>query len=54
MYLGRMRELGIQEARPILGDLVRDAQQHGIETRLTRSGHPVAGIRAEGEERDAR
>ncbi|MDQ2874347.1 MAG: type II toxin-antitoxin system Phd/YefM family antitoxin [Actinomycetota bacterium] len=39
-----MRELGIQEARPVLGDLVRDAQQHGIETRLTRNGRPAARI----------
>jgi hypothetical protein len=34
--------MGIQEARPVLGDLVRDAQRHGIETRLTRNGRPAA------------
>lgn len=39
-----MREMGIQEARPILGDLVRDAQRHGIETRITRNGRPAARI----------
>jgi antitoxin (DNA-binding transcriptional repressor) of toxin-antitoxin stability system len=39
-----MREMGIQEARPVLGDLVRDAQRHGIETRLTRNGRPAAMI----------
>jgi prevent-host-death family protein len=39
-----MREMGIQEARPVLGDLVRDAQRHGIETRLTRNGRPAARI----------
>jgi len=36
--------MGIQEARPVLGDLVRDAQRHGIETRLTRNGRPAARI----------
>jgi antitoxin (DNA-binding transcriptional repressor) of toxin-antitoxin stability system len=36
--------MGIQEARPILGDLVRDAQRHGIETRITRNGRPAARI----------
>lgn len=36
--------MGIQEARPVLGDLVRDAQRHGIETRLTRNGRPAAMI----------
>ncbi len=36
--------MGIQEARPVLGDLVRDAQRHGIETRLTRNGRPAAII----------
>jgi hypothetical protein len=25
----------------VLGDLVRDAQRHGIETRLTRNGRPA-------------
>lgn len=44
MYLKSMREMGIQEARPVLGDLVRDAQQHGIETRLTRNGRLAAKI----------
>ena len=39
-----MREMGIQEARPVLGDLVRDAQRHGIETRITRNGRPAARI----------
>jgi prevent-host-death family protein len=39
-----VREMGIQEARPVLGDLVRDAQRHGIETRLTRNGRPAAMI----------
>jgi prevent-host-death family protein len=39
-----MRVMGIQEARPVLGDLVRDAQRHGIETRLTRNGRPAAKI----------
>ena len=28
----------------MLGDLVRDAQRHGIETRLTRNGRPAAMI----------
>jgi antitoxin (DNA-binding transcriptional repressor) of toxin-antitoxin stability system len=36
--------MGIQQARPVLGDLVRDAQRHGIETRLTRNGRPAARI----------
>ena len=36
--------MGIQEARPVLGDLARDAQRHGIETRLTRDGRPAAMI----------
>jgi hypothetical protein len=36
--------MGIQEARPILGDLVRDAQRHGIETRISRNGRPAARI----------
>ena len=36
--------MGIQEARPVLGDLVRDAQRHGIETRITRNGRPAARI----------
>ena len=44
MYPESVREMGIQEARPILGDLVRDAQRHGIETRLTRNGRPAARI----------
>ena len=44
MYAVGMREMGIQEARPVLGDLVRDAQRHGIETRLTRNGRPAAMI----------
>jgi prevent-host-death family protein len=44
MYPYDMREMGIQEARPVLGDLVRDAQRHGIETRLTRNGRPAARI----------
>jgi antitoxin (DNA-binding transcriptional repressor) of toxin-antitoxin stability system len=44
MYPWGMREMGIQEARPVLGDLVRDAQRHGIETRLTRNGRPAARI----------
>jgi antitoxin (DNA-binding transcriptional repressor) of toxin-antitoxin stability system len=44
MYPIGMREMGIQEARPVLGDLVRDAQRHGIETRLTRNGRPAAMI----------
>jgi antitoxin (DNA-binding transcriptional repressor) of toxin-antitoxin stability system len=44
VYPGNMREMGIQEARPVLGDLVRDAQRHGIETRLTRNGRPAAMI----------
>jgi prevent-host-death family protein len=44
MYPGNVREMGIQEARPILGDLVRDAQRHGIETRITRNGSPAARI----------
>ena len=44
MYPESMREMGIQEARPVLGDLVRDAQRHGIETRLTRNGRPAARI----------
>jgi hypothetical protein len=44
MYPYGMREMGIQEARPVLGDLVRDAQRHGIETRLTRNGRPAARI----------
>jgi prevent-host-death family protein len=44
MYPGSVREMGIQEARPVLGDLVRDAQRHGIETRITRNGSPAARI----------
>lgn len=44
MYPGSVREMGIQEARPVLGDLVRDAQRHGIETRITRNGRPAARI----------
>jgi prevent-host-death family protein len=44
MYSGSVREMGIQEARPVLGDLVRDAQRHSIETRLTRNGRPAARI----------
>jgi prevent-host-death family protein len=36
--------MGIQEARPVLGDLVRDAQRHGIETLITRNGRPAARI----------
>lgn len=44
MYSGSVREMGIQEARPVLGDLVRDAQRHGIETRITRNGRPAALI----------
>jgi prevent-host-death family protein len=44
MYPLGVREMGIQEARPVLGDLVRDAQRHGIETRLTRNGRPAAMI----------
>jgi prevent-host-death family protein len=44
MYPGSVREMGIQEARPILGDLVRDAQRHGIETLITRNGRPAARI----------
>jgi hypothetical protein len=44
MYSVGVREMGIQEARPVLGDLVRDAQRHGIETRLTRNGRPAAMI----------
>ena len=44
VYLESMRQMGIQEARPVLGDLVRDAQQHGIETRLTRNGRLAARI----------
>lgn len=36
--------MGIQEARPILGELVRDAQRHGIETRISRNGRPAARI----------
>jgi prevent-host-death family protein len=44
MYPGSVREMGIQEARPVLGDLVRDAQRHGIETLITRNGRPAARI----------
>ena len=44
MYLGSVNEMGIQEARPVLGDLVRDAQRHGIETLITRNGRPAARI----------
>ena len=44
MYPESVREMGIQEARPILGDLVRDAERHGIETRITRNGRPAARI----------
>jgi prevent-host-death family protein len=44
MYPECVREMGIQEARPVLGDLVRDAQRHGIETRITRNGRPAARI----------
>jgi antitoxin (DNA-binding transcriptional repressor) of toxin-antitoxin stability system len=36
--------MGIQEARPVLGDLVRDAQRHGIETLITRNGRAAARI----------
>ena len=36
--------MGIQEARPVLGDLVRDAQRHGFETLITRNGRPAARI----------
>ncbi len=43
-YHESVREMGIQEARPILGDLVRDAQRHGIETRITRNGRTAARI----------
>jgi len=43
-YPGSVREMGIQEARPVLGDLVRDAQRHGIETLITRNGRPAARI----------
>ena len=44
MYPESVREMGIQEARPVPGDLVRDAQRHGIETQLTRNGRPAARI----------
>jgi prevent-host-death family protein len=44
MYPGSVHEMGIQEARPVLGDLVRDAQRHGIETLITRNGRPAARI----------
>jgi len=44
MYPEGVREMGIQEARPVLGDLVRDAQRHGIETLITRNGRPAARV----------
>src|SRR5271154_3815842 len=44
MYPVGVREMGIQEARAVLGDLVRDAQRHGTETRRTRNGRPAAMI----------
>lgn len=34
--------MGVEEARAKLGDLVRDAQQHGITTHITRNGKPAA------------
>ena len=37
-----MDEISIEQARPKLGDLVRDAQQHGITTLITRNGKPAA------------
>ena len=37
-----MEEISIEQARPKLGDLVRDAQQHGIKTLITRNGKPAA------------
>ena len=37
-----MDEVSIENARPKLGDLVRDAQRHGIATRLTLNGKPAA------------
>jgi prevent-host-death family protein len=37
-----MEEISIEKARPRLGDLVRDAQQHGVMTRITRNGKPAA------------
>lgn len=36
------REMGIEEARKSLGDLVLDAQRDGIATRITRKGKPAA------------
>jgi antitoxin (DNA-binding transcriptional repressor) of toxin-antitoxin stability system len=44
--------MGIQEARPVLGDLVRDAQRHGIETRISRNGRPAARIARLGDAAD--
>lgn len=37
-------EVGIEEARAKLGDLVRDAQQHGITTYISRNGRRAAII----------
>lgn len=36
------REMGIEEARKQLGDLVLDAQRDSIATRITRKGKPAA------------
>ena len=36
------REMGIEDARAKLGDLVRDAQQHNMTTHITRNGKPAA------------
>lgn len=41
------REMGIEEARKSLGDLVLDAQRDGIATRITRKGKPAAILMAD-------
>lgn len=38
------REMGIEDARAKLGDLVRDAQQHDITTAVSRNGKRAAVI----------
>lgn len=47
--------MGIEEARAKLGDLVRDAQQHGMTAHITRNGKPAAILipdATEGRDRD--
>ena len=39
-----MQEIGVEEARAKLGDLVADAQRHNIGTVITRNGKRAAVI----------